>query len=251
MTIYPVFYKTSTTAYVALTNRVYNTDTGLIEIIASPSPSPPTTTLRSFDLPLGQTTGKKPFGFRLGDMIVRGDGYITFFNDFVSMSGPAPRLYVYDEKRLKKWKNVEVIIEYMRVSESGSVPSYAGLGIGVRSIHEVPGTNVLPTLYLKHTFDGRFFFEKEAIHGQSYTKQTAVSLTHPKSVWQKVKFTVIGNTLKGYYWKDSAWALLRDYTDTGTWNGKPPIAEGTSCFIRTDAVTDFRIKTFSIRELAV
>jgi len=37
--------------------------------------------------------------------------------------------------------------------------------------------------------------------------------------------------------------------DTGTWDGNAPIIDGTSCFIRTDNVTDFRIRKFSICEI--
>jgi tetratricopeptide (TPR) repeat protein len=59
----------------------------------------------------------------------------------------------------------------MHVAENNP-PSYAGLGIGARSIHEMQRDNPkVPTYYLKHTFDGRLFFEKEWIHGSQSTKQ--------------------------------------------------------------------------------
>jgi hypothetical protein len=103
--------------------------------------------------------GNQNFGFRYGDMIVRGDGSIVFDSSYLIMQGNAPRLYVYDSARAKRWKNVEIFVEYMHVAENNP-PSYAGLGIGARSIHELSSHQPkVPTYYLKHTLDGRFFFE--------------------------------------------------------------------------------------------
>lgn len=244
MAVYPIFYYNGT-SYLPVNNKGYDTTT--LQVVDTSTP--PTTTTRTFDLPLGKVSGKKEFGFRYGDMIVRGDGYVTFYNDYISMSGAAPRLYVYDEKREKKWTNLDVYVDYMRVSENNA-PSYAGLGIGVRSIHELGGTNGL-TYYLKHTNDGRIFFEKEQIHSSTgYTKQPdSQDNSYPltKNIWYKIAFLLRNNTLYGYQHINGAWKLVRKYTDTGTWNGKPAILQGTSCFIRNDGVTDFRIKRFSIK----
>jgi hypothetical protein len=77
------------------------------------------------------------FGFRYGYMIVRGDGTIVFNFSYLRMKGNAPRLYVYDDARVNKWKNIEIIIEYMRVSENNP-SSYAGLGIGARQDYNPP-----------------------------------------------------------------------------------------------------------------
>ena len=242
--LYPVYYN----------NNVYNLISGKsYDDITKTIVDTPTPTGRIFNLPLGQVSGRKGFGFRFGDMIVRGDGTITFNSDHIVMSGPAPRLYVYDVNRQKKWKNIEIIVEYMRVSENNP-PSYAGLGIGVRSIHETQTSNNLtvPTYYFKHTFDGRMFFEKEWRHGSQYTKQPNSqdkSYPHPKNQWMRVKFTITNNDLKGYRWENSTWKLIRQYTDTGNWDGHSAINEGTSCFIRNDSVSDFRIRQFSIKEL--
>jgi hypothetical protein len=121
----------------------------------------PNPTSRTFDLPLGKVLGTQGFGFRYGDMIVRGDGRMVFDSSYLIMQGNAPRLYVYDLARTKKWNNVEIIVEYMRVTENNP-PSYAGLGIGANSIHDLsPQLSRVPIYYLKHTFDGRFFFEKD------------------------------------------------------------------------------------------
>lgn len=63
---------------------------------------------------------------------MRGDGTTDFNFSYIIMRGNAPRLYVYDGTCVKRWKNIESVIEYMRVSEDNP-PSYAGLGIGARS----------------------------------------------------------------------------------------------------------------------
>jgi hypothetical protein len=256
MAQYPLFYFNGT-RYLHVQGMLYDTASKKVvpaAAIAPKPPQPPTTTptsTRSFDLPLGKVSGKKPFGFRDGDMIVRGDGYVTFNKDHIVLSGAAPRLYVYDEKRTKKWKNVEVIVEYMRVSEN-SPPSHAGLGIGVRSIHELGGTNG-PTYYAKHTFDSRIFFEKEQVHGQSYTKVSSMqNRDYPmeRNVWYRMTFKVVGIKLEVWVQKDGeSLRVYRNYTDAGAWNNKPAIVEGTSCFIRNDSVKDFRVRKFSIKEI--
>lgn len=213
---------------------------------------PPNLTSRTFDLPLGMVSGAQGFGFRYGEMIVRGDGRIVFGSSYLIMQGNAPRLYVYGVARTKRWKNVEIIVEYMRVSEDNP-PSYSGLGIGARSIHELSSQqSTVPTYYLKHTFDGRFFFEKEWIHGSQSTKQPNSqdkSYPLPRNVWLSIRFRIVGNKLEGFQWRNDDWDLLRSYTDTGSWDGNGPIVEGTSCFIRNDNVTDFRIRKVSIREI--
>jgi len=213
---------------------------------------PPNPASRTFHLPLGRVSGTQGFGFRYGDLIVRGDGRIVFGSPYLIMQGNAPRLYVYDAARIKRWKNVEITVEYMRVSEDNP-PSYAGLGIGARSIHELSSQqSKVPTYYLKHTFDGRFFFEKEWIHGSQDTKQPNSqdkSYPFPKNVWMSILFRIFENRLEGFQWRINDWVLVRSYTDTGTWDGNAPIIDGTSCFIRTDNVTDFRIRKFSICEI--
>jgi hypothetical protein len=185
-------------------------------------------------------------------MIVRGDGTTDFNFSYVILRGNAPRLYVYDGARVNRWKNIEIVIEYMRVSEDNP-PSYAGLGIGARSIHELSSQrSTVPTYYLKHTFDGRFFFEKEWVHGSRTAKQPNSqdkSYPFPMNVWLSIRFRIIGNRLEGFQWRNSDWGLVRSYLDAGTWDGNAPITDGTSCFIRTDNVTDFRIRKFSIREI--
>jgi hypothetical protein len=253
MVIYPIYYKITT--YSIIDGKSYDSETKQIVDTPQPPPTPPPTPTRTFDLPLGKISGKKGFGYRYEDMIIRGDGYCTFYNDYVVMSGAAPRLYIYDTNRTKKWKNLEVEVEYMRVSENNA-PSYAGLGIGVRSIHETQTSSNLtvPTIYFKHTNDGRIFFEKEWRHENGgYTKQPDSqdkSFPNPKNVWQKIRFTVLDNELKGYQWINGAWKLVRQYKDTGDWDRHTPIADGTSCFLRNDSVKDFRIRKFSIKEIA-
>lgn len=159
----------------------------------------------------------KRFGFRHCDMIVRGDGKIVFNFSYLIMKGNAPRLYLYDNARVNRWKNIETIIEYMRVSENNP-PSYAGLGIGARSIHELSSQqSTVPTYYLKHTFDGRFFSEMEWVHGSRTTKQPNSqdkSYLFPMNVWLSIRFRIIGNRLEGFQWRNSDWVMVRSYMAT-------------------------------------
>jgi hypothetical protein len=84
----------------------------------------------------------------------------------------------------------------MRVAENNP-PSYVGLGIGARSIHELSSHQPkVPTYYLKHTLDGRFFFEREWIHGMQDAKQPNLqnkSYPFPKNVWLSARITSISN----------------------------------------------------------
>ena len=257
MAQYSLFYFNGT-RYLHVQGMLYDTTSKKVVPAAATAPKPPQpptttpTSTRSFDLPLGKVSGKKPFGFRYGDMMVRGDGYVTFNSDHIVLSGAAPRLYVYDEKEAKRWKNIEVIVEYMRVSENNP-PSYAGLGIGVRSMHHKQTKTFLevPTYYVKHCFDSRFHFEKEWEHHNSYTKTPAIKVSMKPNTWNRMVFTVKTtsngeNVLSAEL--NGAHTIL--HKDTGKWDNNDPIKDGVSCFIRSDAVKDFRVRKFSIREIS-
>lgn len=253
MVLYPISYRDTNNRYIVITGKMYDTVTKqIVDNPPVPSPEQPQPiATRSFDLPLGKVSGTKGFGFHYGDLITRGNGEYTFYPDYVKMSGSAPRLYVYDSAEAKIWKNVEVIVEYMRVSENNP-PSYAGLGIGVRSNHHKQTSTFLqvPTYYLKHCFDSRFMFEKETVHNQSYVKRPALNRTMEKNAWYRMTFKVVGSKLEGSLEKlGDPTRHYQTYTDTGTWNGAV-IPQGVSCFIRNDSVTDFRVRKFSIKELA-
>ena len=97
----------------------------------TPEPEPTPTNIDKFGIkmlnptfPAGREfyqptiSGVKNFGYRNGDLIVRGDGSINGLGDVIVMKGNAPRVYVYDTNRQKKWKNVEVTVHVMRVSET-------------------------------------------------------------------------------------------------------------------------------------
>ena len=207
--------------------------------------------------------GEYHTGDREGDMIVRGNGNITgLSNGIIIMHGTNPRIYVYDINREKIWKNVEITVHVMRISEIDSISSQ-GVGIAARSIHELQSNsfNKVPTYYLKYTYDGRFFFIREDLHPDGIVYQpNSQNNDFPfiKNKWMGIKFIVRttslnGARLQGYLDMncDNNWVKIRDYTDLGFWTTPEsfPIQDGTSVFIRNDHVNDFRIRNFSIREI--
>ncbi|MEW6185703.1 MAG: hypothetical protein AB1585_08195 [Thermodesulfobacteriota bacterium] len=107
------------------------------------------------------------------EFIVRGDGQV-FINGagIATMSGTAPRMYVYDEARAKKWNNVEVTFYGRRVSEMPFPTSYRGFVCGTRSEHQDAAntaSGILSpckgrTYYGKLLYDGRVLFQKEIQH---------------------------------------------------------------------------------------
>jgi hypothetical protein len=186
------------------------------------------------------------------EFIMRGDGEIKIDGKgIVRISGPCPRLYVYDEPRKKKWCNVEVTFYFKRLKETAEKLSYRGFAIGVRSNHqdaaekmsEVDGLIKCPALgagyYGKILYDGRVVFQKELVHhskaGYSVNKPkegdrrfwNTPDRSLPPDIWIGMKFIVRnapGNTVKLELYRDltdgkdgGQWEKLIEYTDKGGW----------------------------------
>ena len=107
------------------------------------------------------------------EFIVRGNGKVIIDGaGIAAMVGDAPRMYVYDEPRRKKWLNVEVTFYCMRIAETPAVLSYRGFGCGTRSDHQDAADKAEgdkgpckgPTYYGKFVYDGRVVFHNEIIH---------------------------------------------------------------------------------------
>ena len=155
----------------------------------------------------------------------------------------------------------------------------AGFVMGVRSFHHLGGTNA-KVYYLKHHFNNKaFFFLKEhehcgsGNHGYVDTFDRCPDSPLDDNIWYGAKFVVrtksmgteenreddiIGMTspvvLEGFMdntdgMNGGDWKKLFEFTDDGTWNSFPSYMYGPSCMIRTDGVTDFRIKKLSIRTI--
>lgn len=222
---------------------------------------------RTFFAPTsGVSTSRVAAVKRIGttEMVAHGQGGVTPGSSYYKLDGSAPRLYIYDSLREKKWNNVEITCYYNKASSSNV--SYAGFVIGARSIHELGGSNA-QTYYVKHHFTTkRITILKEHFHNgngkDGYVDTYSSSLPIHElndNKWYGMKFVLRtksnGHVLMEVYrdMTDGAnggtWDKVYEYTDTGSFNDRVPYVEGTSCLFRTDGVTDFRIKNFSIRTI--
>jgi hypothetical protein len=222
------------------------------------------------------------------NFIARGNGTISIARGIAHLQGDSPRMYVYDEKKEKKWGNVEVTVYAKRISELG-IKSSQGFVIGARSEHQ-DANDTTPclgrTYYGRLLYDGRAVFQKEVIHEGAYSinKPEKNNKAHwntpdgslPKNIWIGLKFIVRTNedqksvTLQLY--RDltdgkngGTWEKIAEFIDTGDWSqtdsgadvfakcgysaGKVLLDPGHSVFIRNDLVQDAQYKNFSIREI--
>jgi hypothetical protein len=218
------------------------------------APSPPPTT--------SAVNATKRIGSTL--MVAHGQGSVTPGNEYYKLAGSAPRMYMYDPQRAQLWKaNLEITCYYNLVS--GSTTSYAGFVMGGPSRHEAGGSSA-KAYYLKHHYSSKkFYLMKEQEHGGSgnrgYVDNASSSPTSPvnKGTWYGAKLIVRtdGRQVKLEGYKDDTgganggdWKKLTEKIDSGNWNSFAPFFDGTSCMFRTDGVTDFRYKNFSVRTIA-
>ena len=233
-----------------------------------------------------QSGDRDPFD---AEFISRGNGTTTIDGQgSAHLTGDAPRMYVYDAAKIKKWNNVEVTVYAKRISETGKVSSQ-GIVIGARSEHQ-DATADNPclgrTYYGRLLYDGRAVFQKEVIHEGAYSvnkpEENHKALwntkdgTMPYNKWIGVKFVAYTNadhkSVKLELYRDlteglngGTWEKVAEYTDDGAWSqtdtgadvkakcgysaGKVLLDPGTSVFIRNDNVSDVQYKMFSIREI--
>jgi hypothetical protein len=209
------------------------------------------------------------------EFIMRGTGSLTIDGQGIAtMSGSSPRMYVYDEAKMKKWSNVEVTFYAMRVTEA-SVVSSQGFVSGTRSDHQDQSSgNPNPcthTYYGRMLYDGRINFQKEFVHPTySQTRGEVEVATTPANVWIGYKFVV--RTLGGggevtlAIYRDltdgqngGTWEPMTEYDDVGTWDAMAACpggistaaitVPGTSTFVRNDGLGEARYKKFSVREI--
>jgi hypothetical protein len=203
------------------------------------------------------------------DMIPLGNATYTIYPSAgeMKMAGSAPRLYVYDAQRAKMWENAEITCYYKSVSTTSSVASYQGFELGIRGQHELAGSNAR-VYYSRHSYSGAWYRMKEDVHPTSKDVVVSSGNTFSKSVWYGMKHIVrnVGSTdVKIESYRDITdgknggnWVKMFEYIDkkSAPWAGYPIYRSGTpncacrSVFSRTDNSVDFRIKKFSIREIA-
>lgn len=179
----------------------------------------------------------------------RGDGYAQVKGDgTLSLSGSAPRVYVYDPSLANKWKNVEITFYAKRVSAE-YYASYQGITAGARSgTHDdvkYPNVCIDNTGYPdgayngRLTYDGRADYVKEvlyhradAISGDDSGKSPLIKAAFPNAntpIDSKTRFhTMPQNTWIGYKFvvmnsnndtsvKLETWIDLTDGANGGTW----------------------------------
>lgn len=223
------------------------------------------------------------------EFVSRGDGAVHIQGDgTVHLEGDAPRMYVLDPAKKKKWNNVEVTVYANRISEYGPTSSQ-GIVIGARSEHQ-DATEGSPcfgaTYYARLLYDGRAVFQKELIHEGSYSRNKPSENNKvdwntsdgslPLNVWVGVKFIVKTNpdqkSVKLELYRDltdgkngGTWRKVAEYIDRGDWAQINPgidvmkicgypankifLSPGSSVFIRNDEIRDAEYKLFSVREI--
>lgn len=142
------------------------------------------------------------------EVISRGNGTSAIDGKGVlTMAGSAPRVYIYDEARQKKWQNIEVTAYVMRVADTADKLTYRGFGIGARSNHQdaadkisadgIKGPHNGLGYYGKVIYDGRIVFQKEIIHHSAAGYSVNVPSDNDRNFWKTEKGALPANVWIG------------------------------------------------------
>ena len=146
------------------------------------------------------------------------------------ITGATPRMYIHDPALQQSWRNVEMTVYGMRVSDDAT--AYAGIVGVARSNHGITGSetqNLCDTrgYGARMRLDGTVDFDKETSH-PSATAAGAKPLTPggmPKNIWIGYKYIVYDLTdgnVKLEMYRDmtdgangGTWTKVNEFTDTG------------------------------------
>ena len=207
-----------------------------------------------------KVTGRNP------EIIIDGKGIATMQGqDKDEIANP--RIYVYDEQREKTWKNTEITVYMMRISEKQSL-SYPGLTVNSRSEHQDYDLDLNngQSYAGRFTYYGKTEFVKEVIHDNLYynanTKTYPWSTSNgnmPFNQWIGIKLVTYdlpnGNVKLELYMdltdgKDGGtWKKTNEFIDDGKWGGQIFSKPATSVWIKHDGLGIAKYKNLSVREI--
>ena len=208
--------------------------------------------------------------------VARGDGKTTINGSGIAtLTGSAPRMYLYNAAKEKIWGDVEITFYAKRISEAQTL-SYQGFTAAAKTDHTNDTTDICGTrgYFGRMLYDGRMDFEKEINHhaDDGYVQFGSVKpwTSLPKNQWIGYKFIARddGSSVKFELYRDLTggtnggdWKLMTSATDSGQYGaGHTPCAAGinpaqvltgsnVSVYVRNDGLGQAQYKWFSVREI--
>ncbi len=156
------------------------------------------------------------------------------------VSGPVPRMYVWDPAFVSSWRNVEMTVYAKRVSDSstswGGIVGLARTNHGANGVSETVAGCDSRGIGARFRYDGKIDFEKETKHPASVVVNSKAKWPAlPYNTWIGYKYVVYdlsNGNVKVESWLDltdglggGAWQKVNEFEDNGSnWGGG-----GTPC----------------------